>query len=279
MHIRVARIGRPSALVIVLVVMVLFLVFPFVVMLTTALKSAEEVVSQPTFFPRHPDLLNFVTLWQQVGLAQLMANSLVIGGGSAVIATAVAIMAGYSVSRYHFRGRTGFLATMLITQMFSPVVLLLPLFRLFSLYGLLDTRFGLVLVNTAFDMPFAVYLMSRYLATVPKELEEAAYVDGASEIMAMLRVVAPLAVPGIVVAFIFSFMTSWNEFTFALTFMTSDSKMPVTLGLYEFVGHFSIQWNYLMGACLIAAIPPTVLFILIQKNLMGGLTSGSLNDY
>lgn len=280
MHAALTRIGRPSALSIVLVVLVLFLVFPFVVMLTTALKTAEEVVSpQQTFFPHQPDFLNFVTLWQRVGLAQLMGNSLVIGGGSALIATAVAIMAGYSVSRYHFRGRTGFLATMLVTQMFSPVVLLLPLFRLFALYGLLDTRFGLVLVNTAFDMPFAVYLMSRYLATVPKELEEAAYVDGASELMAMLRVVAPLAIPGIVVAFIFSFMTSWNEFTFALTFMTSDSKMPVTLGLYEFVGHFSIQWNYLMGACLIAAIPPTVLFIFIQRNLMGGLTAGSLSDY
>jgi multiple sugar transport system permease protein len=156
------------------------------------------------------------------------------------------------------------------------VVFLLPLFRVFSTYGLLDTQFGLIIVNTGFNMPFAVWLMSRYLATVPKELEEAAYVDGATEFGAMIRVVAPLAAPGIVVSFIFSFMSGWNEFTFALTFMTSQQKMPVTLGLYEFVGHFSVQWNYLMGACLLAVIPPAILFIAIQRYLIGGLTTGSL---
>ena len=269
------RTQRPSVIVVALVILVPLMMFPFAVMVTTALKSNQDLFSQ-SFFPHQLDWANFLTLWSKVGLGQYLVNSVIIAGGSGVAATMVAVLAGYSVSRYRYRGRTLFIGLMLATQMFSPVVFLLPLFRVFSTYGLLDTQFGLIIVNTGFNMPFAVWLMSRYLATVPKELEEAAYVDGATEFGAMIRVVAPLAAPGIVVSFIFSFMSGWNEFTFALTFMTSQQKMPVTLGLYEFVGHFSVQWNYLMGACLLAVIPPAILFIAIQRYLIGGLTTGSL---
>lgn len=273
----VNRIQRSTLIIIVLVIFVPILLYPFVVMVSTALKSTQAVNS-PGLFPSQIDLSNFVRLWETVGLGTYIVNSVVIAGISAVAATAVAILAGYSVSRYRYRGRGVFIALMLATQMFSPVVFLLPLFQTFSLFNLLDTRVSLIIVNIGFNMPFAVWLMSRYLSTVPKDLEEAAYVDGATEFGAMVRVVAPLAAPGIVVSFIFSFMSAWNEFTFALTFLTSTSKMPVTLGLYNYVGHFSIQWNYLMGACLLAVIPPVVLFIAVQRYMVNGLTAGSLSN-
>lgn len=273
----ITRVQRPFVIIVALVFFIPLLMYPFAVMVSTALKSNEDVNSLG-LLPSGLHWSNFVNLWSQVGLGQYIANSVIISGVSGLIATAIAVMAGYSVSRYRYRGRTVFIALMLSTQMFSPVVFLLPLFHVFSNYGLLDTRLGLIIVNIGFNMPFAVWLMSRYLATVPKELEEAAYVDGASEFGAMIRVVAPLAAPGIVVAFIFSFMSAWNEFTFALTFMTTQQKMPVTLGLYEYVGHFSIQWNYLMGACLLAVIPPIVLFLAVQRYMISGLTTGALSN-
>lgn len=271
------RTQRPFLIVIALVIFIPLLMYPFAVMVSTALKSNQDI-NTVTFLPSGLAWSNFVNLWSQVGLGQYLVNSVIISGASGVVATLVAIMAGYSVSRYRYPGRSAFIALMLATQMFSPVVFLLPLFHTFSAFGLLDTRLGLIIVNIGFNMPFAVWLMSRYLATVPKDLEEAAYVDGATEFGAMVRVVAPLAAPGIVVAFIFSFMSAWNEFTFALTFMTTQQKMPVTLGLYQYVGHFGIQWNYLMGACLLAVIPPVVLFIAVQRYMISGLTTGSLSN-
>lgn len=273
----VNRAQRPFWIVVALVIFIPLLVYPFVVMISTALKSNQDV-NTPNLLPSGLDWSNFVSLWSQVGLGQYLVNSVIIAGASGVVATLVAIMAGYSVSRYRYPGRGAFIALMLATQMFSPVVFILPLFHTFSVLGLLDNRVGLIIVNIGFNMPFAVWLMSRYLATVPKDLEEAAYVDGATEFGAMVRVIAPLAAPGIVVAFIFSFMSAWNEFTFALTFMTTQGKMPVTLGLYQYVGHFGIQWNYLMGACLLAVIPPIVLFITVQRYMIGGLSTGSLSN-
>jgi multiple sugar transport system permease protein len=253
------------------------LLFPFAVMLSTSFKGPVEVYAQPpTFLPGTVVWQNFLEVWRRVALARYFGNSIVIGTGSAALSTVVAILAGYGVSRFRFPGRGAFLTALLISQMFSPIIVLLPLFRMFSSYHLLDSLVGLVLVNTAFNTPFAIWMLARYFDTVPKELEEAAQVDGATRVQSMMHVVVPLALPGMVATFIFVFMNAWNEFLFALSFVTTDAKMPVTTGLYSFVGHFKVEWNLLMGASLLAALPAVVLFMLIQRYMVTGLTSGAV---
>lgn len=260
-----------------LLVMLPPLLFPFAVMLSTSFKGSAEVYAQPpAFLPKLLVWQNYLAVWERVALARYFGNSLVIGGGSATLATVVAILAGYGVSRFRFPGRGAFLTALLVSQMFSPIIVLLPLFRMFAVYHLLDSLLGLVLVNTAFNTPFAIWMLARYFDTVPKELEEAAQVDGANRFQSMLHVVVPLALPGMVATFIFAFMNAWNEFLFALSFVTTDAKMPVTTGLYSFVGHFKVEWNFLMGASLLAAIPAVVLFMLIQRYMVTGLTSGAV---
>lgn len=261
----------------VLAVFLVVLLFPFVVMISTSLKSGPEVFAQPpTFLPKVLVWKNYLDVWKKVALSRYFTNSMIIGGGAGILCIAVGVMAGYALSRFRFPGRSLFLTSLLISQMFSPIIVLLPLFRLFGTYHLLDSRLGLVLVNLAFSSPFAIWMLTRYFDSIPGELEQAAWVDGATRYQSLAWIVAPLALPGIVATFIFAFINAWNEFLFALAFVTSDEKLPITTGLYGFVGHFKVEWNYLMGASILAALPVVILFMLIQRYMVSGLTSGAV---
>jgi multiple sugar transport system permease protein len=251
--------------------------FPFVVMVSTSLKTDQEVYQQPpTLIPNEVVFENYRTVWSEVALATYFRNSVLIGLGTALLALVLAIPAAYALARFRFRLRQVYLFSLLVIQMFSPVVIVLALFKLISSFHLLNYLGTLVVINAAFGLSYAVWLLTGYFQTIPAEIEEAAMVDGASRLRAVLAVTMPLSWPGIVAAAIFTFMGAWNEFLFALTFISDEDKTPITVGLFHFIGHFQVQWNYLMAASLITTAIVLALFMTVQQHLTRGLLAGGV---
>jgi multiple sugar transport system permease protein len=188
----------------------------------------------------------------------------------------VAMPAAYYTARYKFRGRILFLLVVLITQMMQPASMLVGIYRQYFTIGGLDTVWSLILVNAGFNMAFAVWILTAYFGSIPRELEEAAMVEGTSRLGALRRVTLPLAAPGVVTALIFTFIAAWNEFLVALTLTTTPTKQPLTVAINSYLGAYSIPWQNLFAASVIATIPVIVLFALIERKVVSGLTAGSI---
>ncbi|MDQ0338309.1 multiple sugar transport system permease protein [Caldalkalibacillus uzonensis] len=259
--------------------LVVVLLFPYVVMLVTALKSRSEVYSiPPTFFPREWTVSNFLEIWTVIPLSTYIWNTILIATGSTLLTLFCAIPAAYVLSRRQFVGKRAYMYLVLITQMFSPIVLLVGLFRVIQWLGLMDSIWGLVLVNAAFTQAFAIWLLTGYFSTIPRELEQAAWIDGCSKLKTLVKIVLPLATPGIITTVIFVFIMAWNEFVVALTIISSDVSRPLTVGIYAFFGKYDVQWQYLFATSLVATIPVIILFLAIEKYLVSGLTAGGVKD-
>jgi multiple sugar transport system permease protein len=261
------------------VVLVVLVAFPYVVMLLTSLKGREEIFAiPPTFFPREFVFANFLDVWSAVPLATFLLNSVLIASGSTIVALTCAVPAAYGLSRTEFVGKRLFLYAVIITQIFSPIVLIVGLFREMVWFGLTDSLPSLILVNAAFSQAFAIWLLYGYFSTIPLTLEEAAWLDGCSRFSALRRVVLPLALPGLVTTVIFVFIHSWNEFIVALTLIITDTKKPLTVGIYSFIGRFDTQWAYVFASSILASVPVIVLFLAIERYLVSGLTSGGVKE-
>ncbi len=261
----------------VVVGILLILLFPFFVMISTALKNVDEVyTSPPHWIPHQLRFQNFIDIWDKYPLVQYFTNSLLVAGGSTVFNVLFAVPAAYAVSRLRFRGRRFLLYLFLVVQMFSPIIIVMSLFKIIASLGLLDTRLSLILVNAVFTLAFSIWMLNGYFGTIPLELEEAAWIDGCTRSQAITKILLPIAMPGVVTTLIYTFITSWNEFMFALTFITSLEKRPLTVGLYNFIGRWSVQWQYLMAAALLAVIPVILLFLLIERQLIRGLAGGAI---
>jgi multiple sugar transport system permease protein len=253
------------------------MLFPFLIMFSTAITPTNDLYQfPPPWFPAHPRWTNFLDVWSYVPLAHYFVNSFVIAIGAMIVNGVAAIPAAYAVARFSFPGRRFFLHAIVATQMFSPVVLLIAAFRMMTQLHLLDTYWGLIFINAATSLPFALWMMTSYFATVPREVQEAAVLDRAGPLRILWDHFIPIAMPGIATTMIFTFILAWNEFLFALTFISDPSLRPLTVGIYAFVGRYQIQWNYLMAASLLATIPVLVLFLLIQRRLVAGLTVGAV---
>ncbi len=259
------------------VIIILFLLFPFFVMISTMLKPGSEVyVSPPYWIPKKVALSNFVKLWTQHPFATYFKNSLIIAAGTTILTTVLCIPAAYAVSRFHFIGRKLLLYMYLVIQMFSPIIVVIALFKIIARLHLIDTYLGLVLVNTVFTLSFVTWMLSGYFKTIPVDIEEAALIDGCTRIQTIIRIMIPIAAPGLVTTIIYSFIASWNEFMFALTLVQSVGKTPLTLGLYNFVGRYTTQWELLTASAFLAIIPIIVLFLLIEKQLVAGIVGGAV---
>jgi multiple sugar transport system permease protein len=271
------------------------LLFPFVVMFVSALKTNAEIFTPADefrFLPIQPQWGNFLSIREQVPeMGRFFLNSAVIAFGATALAVAAALPAAYALSRLRFRGRRPFLYLVMVTQMFSPIIIIIGVYKIFAdtptawISGifhfdgpntLIDNLFGLILVNAAFNLAFAIWLLTGYFAGIPKEIEEAAWVDGCSWICALRRILIPLAAPGIVTAVIFVFIAAWNEFIFALTLLSTPEKKPVIVGLFRLVGAYEVQWNYVMVGALYAVVPVVLLFWIAERHLVGGLTAGAV---
>ncbi|GAB0112931.1 carbohydrate ABC transporter permease [Acidisoma sp. C75] len=255
------------------IVAVIFLL-PYVEMIIAALRPANQMLAQD-YLPSHFDFAAFFNIWK-TGFGTNLRISLEVAGGSTILVLLVAIPAAYYTARQRFRGRGAFMLLVLVTQMFQPTAMLVGLYREFLDLGMLDSVLALILVNAGFNMAFAVWIMNAYVSAIPAELEEAAFIDGSSRIGALFRVTLPLALPGIVTALIFTFISAWNEFIVALTLTTSQATEPLTVALNAYIGQYQVDWSHLFAGSVIATIPVIILFALIEGKVVGGLTAGSI---
>lgn len=249
-------------------------VFPYLDMIITSLRPQSELQSSAVI-PRHFDFAAYRALWTS-GLLHNLLVTVLIAGGATILVLMVATPAAYYTARFRFRGRLLFLVLVLATQMLQPASLLVGIYRQYYVIGGLDTIWSLILVNAGFNMAFAVWILTAYFGSIPKELEEAAMVDGTTRLGALWRVTMPLAGPGIVTALIFTFIAAWNEFLVALTLTSTPGKQPLTVAINNFLGAYSIAWQNMFAASAVATIPVIVLFAIIERKVVSGLTAGSI---
>ncbi|MEY9848800.1 carbohydrate ABC transporter permease [Streptacidiphilus sp. MAP5-3] len=266
---------------IVLTLLGLFTFVPLYVMVTGSLKPLQDVQSAFQWIPQHLTLRPYIDIWSTVPLGHYFVNSLIVSTCSTVVSVLIAILAAYAVSRYRFPGRQLFSVTVLSTQMFPGILFLLPLFLIYVNIGtatgvqLSNTLLGLVITYLTFTLPFSIWMLVGYFDSIPRELDEAAKVDGNGPIGALVRVIIPAAVPGIVTVAVYSFMTAWGEVLFA-SVMTDDSTRTLAVGLRNYASQNDVYWNQIMAASLVVSVPVVVAFLLLQRYLVAGLTAGSV---
>jgi multiple sugar transport system permease protein len=272
--------SRTSRLVFALtfVAMAAFLGFPVFWMVSTAFKPGAEIfVRFPTLLPAAPTLENFRGVLGQGELPRWLMNSLLTAGGAALLTTALATLAAHSFARFRYRGRKAMMALMISAQMFPFAVLLISLYPLLQAAGLLDSRLGLTIAYIVFALPTGTYMLFSYFVRLPEELIEAARIDGASEIMILLRVVLPVSIPGLVTVALYAFMWAWNDLLYAMTLVTSPELRTVGPGLLmSQLGEMRQDWGAAMAASLVASLPVVIAFALVQRWFVQGLTSGAV---
>ena len=259
------------------ILVVLVTLYPYFVMFTTAAKSRAEIyATKGTLLPINWLWQNFKDIWTLAPLSRYFINSLIVAGGSTLIAIVCGIPAAYALARMKFKGKKIFLGIVIISQMFAPVVLLVGIYKIMSTFGMTDSLVGLVFINAAFNQAFAIWLLRGTFISISPEMEQAATVDGCGKVSALIRILLPVAAPGIVTALIFVFINAWNEYTVALTLISTDILKPLTVGITIFNGYNMVEWQYLFASSLFATVPVVILFIAIEKHLVGGLTSGGV---
>ena len=255
----------------------MLILYPYFVMFCTALKSRAEIFSiNGTVLPIEYMWSNFIDIWQKAPMAKYMVNSILVAGGSTIIAMICGIPAAYALSRMKFKGQTAFLGFIIVSQMFAPVVLLIGIYKVISMINLTDNILGLVFINAAFNQAFTIWLLRGTFMSISPDMEQAATIDGCNRIQAMLRILLPVAAPGIVTTLIFIFINAWNEYTVALCLISTDTLKPLTVGINIFNGYNIIEWQYLFAASIFAIIPVVILFMSIEKHLTSGLTAGGV---
>jgi multiple sugar transport system permease protein len=261
----------------VLLPVIFTVLFPFIVTLFTALKPRKELTQiPPNFMPSEFMWGNFIEVWNNTNIVSSLINSFFISTAATVIAIVVAAPCAYAMTRFEFKGKSAYRFFLLVTQMLSPIVLVLGLFRLMVYIGVVDSLGFLSVIYAAFNVAFCVWMLQSYFETIPKDLEESAWIEGASRLRSLITIFLPLAVPAITIVAMFTFVNSWNEFIIAFSTLRDSSSFTIQLGIIEMTGYYSIRWDYIMVSVIIATIPVAILFSWLQKHLVGGLTSGSV---
>jgi multiple sugar transport system permease protein len=253
-------------------------ILPYVEMVITALRPQNQLLSR-NYLPSHFTWSTFTNMWgSSLNVTSGLVNSLLIAGGATLLVLVIALPAAYYTARRRFRGRGAFLLLVLATQILQPTVLIIGIYKEFINFSLenISPIWSLILVNAAFNLAFSIWILNAYIGSIPAELEEAAMVDGSSRLGAMFKVTIPIAMPGIVTALIFTFIAAWNEFITALTLTSSAKQYPLTVVLDSFRGAYEVDWQHLFAASVVATIPVMILFAIIERRIVGGLTAGSI---
>jgi multiple sugar transport system permease protein len=267
---------RTAVIALAAFLIALIFLLPYIEMVITALRPQGELLER-NYLPHHFAWSNLTNMWGSgYGITTSLRVSLEVAGGATLLVAVVAMPAAYYTARHSFRGRRLFLLLVLSTQMLQPTALIVGIYKEFLSFHLIDTVWSLILVNAGFNLAFAVWILNAYFSSIPAEIEEAAMVDGSSRLSTLLRVTLPLAMPGVVTALIFTFIAAWNEFIAALTLTTSNNVTPLTVRLDEFIGQYTVDWQHLFGASVVATIPVFILFAVIERRVVGGLTAGSI---
>ena len=252
--------------------------FPYAVMLTSSLKPRGEVYKIPTsWFASDFRFKNYLEMWDAINFGSSLFNSLYVGFITTLCILIIAIPAAYGLSQFEFKYKGLYRMFLLTTQMLSPIILIIGIFRLCVWLGILDSKNSLVLVYAAFGLAFSTWMLQSYFSTIPKELEESAWIEGATKFKSLIYIFIPLAIPAITVTSLISFVHSWNEFVLALTLMRSNENYTLPLKVFSLVGgRYQIEWDHVMAATFLATVPVAIIFSWLQKYLVQGISLGAI---
>jgi ABC-type glycerol-3-phosphate transport system permease component len=260
---------------VVLVLLALFALGPLLWAISSAFKPDQEIMTSLSLIPKSPTFEHFKVVLQETQFGLWFRNSLLVALGTTVLSVVVGSLAGYAMSRWRFRARSLYGNSLLVVQMFPSVMLAIPLYLLLTRFHLIDTLWALLVTYLTFALAFSVWMLKGYFDGIPRELEEAARIDGANRMQALWHVVMPVAGPGVVTVAVFSFLLSWNEFFFAYVFLASPGHFTLSLGMYGFIQQFTTQWGNIMAAGVLTTLPVLVFFFLLQRALTRGLVAGA----
>ncbi len=259
-----------------LVILLVFLLFPFYWTFVTSIKTEKELYGAITYWPQLATFSSYQRLFTTtVNFLSAMKNSFIVALSTALVSLAVSTLAAYAFSRYRFAGRKFLMFLFISNNMFPTVLLLIPLYAIMRKLGLLYTHSSLVLSYTTFTIPFSVWLLNGFINDLPASLEEAAMIDGCNRGGAFVRIVLPVLTPGLVATGIYIFMTSWNEYTFAMMF-TNVASRTIPVALKNLIGQLGVQWDLLTAGGIVTIIPVCIMFFFAQKHLVAGLTAGAV---
>ena len=272
-----AKLSRITFLNIPLIVFMFFVLAPFYWVINTSLKTSQEVFRRPiTYWPYEPIISNYTNLFTQMNFGNNFLNSLYVAVATTIIVGVLSLMGGYAMSRFKFRGKGLVYVTLLLTQMFPAVVLMIPLFQTMNSLNLINNLLSLIIVCSVTSLPFCLFMMMGFYNLVPQSLEEAAQVDGASMMGAVFRVLLPVMAPSLVAVGAFAFINAWNVYVYAVAFITRTDRFTVPLVLRFFSGEVGTNYAGLAAAAVVSMLPVLLLFALVQKHLVKGATSGAV---
>jgi multiple sugar transport system permease protein len=273
---KIRKTGASICIFFVLAVILIFLIFPFYWTFVTSIKPDSEIYSSAVrYWPKNPTLSSYKKLFLDYDFFKPLGNSFFVALCTTLVSLIVSTLAAYAFSRFQFPGRKFLMVMFLTNNMFPVVLLLIPLFSIMRQIGILYTPTALILSYTTFTIPFSVWLINGYLQDLPQSMEEAAMIDGANRAEAFMYVILPMLMPGIVATGVYVFMTSWNEYTFAVMFTNSGNRtIPVSLRML--IGQLGVQWDLITTGGIITIIPVCIMFFFAQKRLVEGLTAGAI---
>jgi ABC-type glycerol-3-phosphate transport system permease component len=275
-RVRVRSFIGKAAIHFVLILLTLFALLPLAWAISSAFKTNSEILTGLNFFPKKPTLANFTFVVQNTQFMTWLRNSLQVALGTTMLALVVGSFGGYAMSRWRFRGRGLYGNTLLVVQMFPGVMLAIPLFLVLTNYGLIDTLWALLVTYLTFALVTSVWMLKGYFDAIPREIEEAALIDGANRLQILWKIVLPLSGPGITTVAVFVFLLAWNEFFFAYIFLASSENYTLSLGMYSFIQQFTTQWGNIMAAGTLTTLPVLVVFFVLQRTLTRGLVAGAM---
>jgi ABC-type glycerol-3-phosphate transport system permease component len=265
------------ALWIALAVALVVVLFPLYWMINTSLKPNEEIFqSPPSFVSAQWSLQAYGEVFRTRPIARYLLNSIIVSAGATILSVSLAALAAYGFTRFFIRGANAFLIFLLFTKMLPETLLVVPYFQLMSTLGLIDTYLALILAYSSFALPFSVWMLIGFFRTIPREIDEAAIIDGASRLETFWRVVLPLSRPGLAAVALFTFIIAWNSYVWALVLTTKPDMFVISVGVANLVGEYRVQWNELMAAWVIGALPVVILYMFLNKHLVSAITAGAV---
>jgi multiple sugar transport system permease protein len=260
-----------------LLIFLLLIGLPFWWVVSGSFKLPAEIIArEPTMIPQSFTLQHYAKLMAASAYPAYLANSLVVGLATAALTVALAVPAAYAFFRMDFPFREGFYRAILLAYAFPGVIVLIPIYGMFAAWGLVDSLAALILVNTTFALPFSIWMLRSFLASVPRDIEEAARMDGAPVPVILRRILLPLILPGVAAVGVFAFVSSWTEYLFASVLILSDARRTVPVGFAGMIGQYQIDWGLLLAGASLAILPVVVLFALIGRAFVAGLTDGAV---
>jgi len=265
---------------ILLIFFFLLVVLPIYWMVITSIKTNKEIINtqEVTYFPKKITIDNYEQLFKLYNYRSMLINSLIVSTSTGLCVTILSIFGGYGLARYKFKGKDTMLLFFLVTQMIPAILVIIPLYIIFSKMGLINTRLGLFIFYLITNLPFCVITMRSFFERIPYTLEEAAHVDGCSTMSTLMRIVLPVMFPGIVAVFVFAFIGAWNELIAGTIFINTSNLWTIPVGLKSLIGKYDVKWGVLMAGGFCALLPTAIMFAFMQKYVVEGLTAGAVKE-